>query len=131
MHDLQNVLYKVDPYASLKGRLVALSAGDIPDVPANWSVDDPFISYERNLFGLARQVLMWWTPARIEHEALRMAGDAEGPSILSEEAYAFRAIFMHIASLITESVHVIYSYSTKVTDASRGVAKKVEMFRDT
>ncbi len=61
-----------------------------------------FITYERNVFSLARNVIMWWTPARVEHEALRLTGDVEGSSVLSEEAYAFRAIYLRVASLIAE-----------------------------
>ncbi len=64
------------------------------------------MSYGQTVFELARNVIMWWTPARVEHEALRMAGDVEGPSVVSEEAYAFRGIYLQFASLIAQSLHV-------------------------
>jgi hypothetical protein len=106
MHSLKGILERGNPYGSSDGRRpVALSAGDVPDSPGNWGTayGGPFLTYANNVFQLARNVIMWWTPARVEHEALRMAGDVEGPSVLSEEAYAFRAIYLQIASMIVES----------------------------
>jgi len=125
-----------DPYASTGGRLVALSAGNVPELPTDWSNSGPFTSYERKVFNLARNVVMWWTPARVEHEALRMAGDVEGPSILSQEAYAFRGIYMHIALQIAEWTHVqneraLYNQAGHLeTRQAASVERQAEMFRD-
>src|SRR4051812_24740062 len=106
MYSLKDVLAHGNPYGSDAKRVVARSAGDVPDVSAQWRSSDPFPVYARNVFELARTVIIWWTPAQVEHEALRMAGDAPGPSVLSEEAYAFRCIYLHLASMIAGSIHI-------------------------
>lgn len=105
MYGLNEVLARGNPYGSDTNRIVALTAGDVPDVPAQWHPSDPFPTYARNVFQLARSVIIWWTPAQVEHEALRMASDAPGPSVLSEEAYAFRCIYLQLASMIAGSIH--------------------------
>src|SRR5713101_5033186 len=123
MYELKDLLERRgDPYASTGGRPVALSAGDVPDLPTDWSNSGPFTSYERNVYNSARNVVMWWTPARVEHEALRMAGDVEGPSILSQEAYVFRAIYLQVASMIAQSVYRVGTHLSGVVN--------VEMMRD-
>jgi len=106
MYTLKELLERGNPYGS-EVRILALTAGDVPDAPGQWSYGNPFTTYAKNLFNLARNVIMWWTPARIEHEALRMAGDVEGPSILSDEAYAFRGIYCQLASIRANSVYTV------------------------
>jgi len=137
MYELKDLLQRGgDLYAPNTRRPVALSAGDVPDLPTDWSNSGPFTSYERNVYNSARNVVMWWTPARVEHEALRMAGDVEGPSILSQEAYVFRAIYMQIALLIAEWMHVqharaVYNPPEHVESRQAAiVARQTEMFRD-
>jgi hypothetical protein len=120
MYTLKELLQeRGNPYGSSKDRIVAHTAGDVPDT--DWSRSEPFISYQCNAFNLVSNVIMWWTPARVEHEALRMAGDVEGPSVLSEEAHAFRGIYLKLASLIADSVHIV---------SAQSVVKHVEMLRD-
>jgi hypothetical protein len=103
---------------------VALSAGDVPDLPGDWAqtAGGSFGTYALRVFDLTRSVIMWWTPARVELEALRMAGDVEGPSVVSEEAYAFRAIYLQVASIIAQSVYRAGAHLSGV--------RAVEMLRD-
>jgi hypothetical protein len=136
MYSLKELLERGSPYDSTGGTAVALTAGDVPDPPGNWTNSGPFISYQRSVFNLARSVIMWWTPARVEHEALRMAGDVEGPSVLSEEAYTFRTIFMQTALLVAEWVHaaqgLIVYQTTGPAEAQEAatVSRQAEMMRD-
>ena len=104
MYSLVDLLAHGDPYGPTAGGIVALKAGDVPDISPQWTPASPFALYAGNVFNLARTVIMWWTPARVEHEALRMAGNESGPSVLSQEAYAFRGIYLQLATLIVESL---------------------------
>lgn len=124
MYTLKELLERGNPYQSAEGGLVALSAGGVPDMPPEWAqaAGGSFGSYALKVFDLARNVIMWWTPTRVEHEALRMAGDVEGPSILSQEAYAFRAIYLQVASLIAQSVYRVGAHLSGVV--------YVQMLRD-
>ncbi len=120
MYSLKDWLESGNPYEITGGRAVALTAGDVPEVDVHRL--DAFISYQRNSFNLARNVILWWTPPRVEHEALRMAGEVEGPSVLSEEAYAFRAIHLLLASLLADSIHTL--------PPQLSPTRHVEMLRD-
>ena len=42
----------------------------------------------------ARRVLLWWTPARVEEEALRRAGDDVDTSVIAREHHLFLAIYL-------------------------------------
>lgn len=123
MYSLKDLLER-NPYGSANDRIVALSAGDVPDLPPDWAqaAGGSFGAYALQVFELARNVIVWWTPAKVEHEGLRMAGDVEGPSTLSQEAYAFRAIYLQVASMIATSVYRVGAHLSGVV--------YVEMLRD-
>jgi len=56
----------------------------------NWE----FVEYAEELWRQARRVLLWWTPARVEEEALRRAGDDVDTSVIAREHHLFLAIYL-------------------------------------
>jgi hypothetical protein len=92
MSDLDVVtnLEAKNPYAS-GTRLVAMRTPPIPPAPGGYSGADAekvfreFAGFGETLWELAQQVLFYWSPARLEQEALRRATDGSGTSIVAEE----------------------------------------------
>ena len=95
--------------------LVARAAGDLLSEPRSHdgsSVNDDFIRYAANLLRQARRVALWWTPARVEQEALRRAGDEVEPSVIAREHHLFLAVYLTWDDLFVNwasSVEIIYS----------------------
>lgn len=90
---------QVDPYRG-GTKLVAMGVGDLLNQYRS-NLDD-LLRYGDNIWRAARSVLIWWTPARTEQEALRRAADDPAPSIIAEEVAIFTALYEEYAAVAFE-----------------------------
>ena len=72
--------------------LVARRVGALLNEPRSHdgsSVNDEFVNYAQKIWREAQRTLLWWTPARVEEEALRRANDEVEPSVIAREHHLF------------------------------------------
>ena len=96
-----------NPYERTGGkRLIAQMAGDLPNQPHsstnpnNIQGAETFLRYGENLQRLLRSVLLYWTPGRLETEALKRAGEVESPSSVAQEHHLFMAVFLDWSEML-------------------------------
>jgi hypothetical protein len=83
--------------------LIAHRIGDLYNEPRSYdgsNINDQFVSHAEEIWRAAQQVLLWWTPARVEEEALRRANDEVEPSIIAREHHLLLGVFLHWQGLL-------------------------------
>jgi len=65
-----------------------------PQQSAGYSQNGEFVSFAEDLWRQARRAALWWTPARVEEEGLRRAGDDVSLSTIAREHHLFSALYL-------------------------------------
>jgi hypothetical protein len=84
-------------------KLIAYGVGELLNEPRSHDgsdVNEELVRYAESIWRAAQRVLLWWTPARVEEEALRRAGDEVEPSIIAQEHHLLLGVFMHWQGLL-------------------------------
>jgi hypothetical protein len=87
--------------------LVAQAVSDLlnePQVHDGSGVNEAFIAHAQDLLRQAGRVVLWWTPRRVEDEALRRAADNQEPSIIAREHHLFLALYLYWEGLFVQWV---------------------------
>ncbi|HEX8697218.1 MAG TPA: hypothetical protein VF815_00135, partial [Myxococcaceae bacterium] len=87
-----------DPYKNHEARLVAFRLPEMEEpISADTAIQpstQKFLEYGDQLWALMRAVIQYWTPARMEQEALRRASSEISTSVIAEEVAVFTAAYM-------------------------------------
>jgi hypothetical protein len=95
----------IDPYAPSYGtELIALRVRDL--APQDERNPGGLQRHGADIWRLAQQALLWWTPVRTEQEALKRAADDPQPSTLAREVALFTALFERYATHVVEVVQI-------------------------
>src|SRR6266446_4854255 len=126
---------KKNPYSD-GVKLIAYSVGELHNEPRSHdgsSVNDQFVSYAESIWRAAQRVLLWWTPARVEEEALRRAGDEVESSIIAQEHHLLLGAFMHWQGLLFRWAPSVDDAITNIPDYiradERGLLKRALYIR--
>jgi hypothetical protein len=108
-----------DPYAEKKTALLAATLpADGPHHPRGGELAsvERFHAYGKTLLHLARRVLNYWTPERIEQQALRRAADNPPASVIAQEVAVFTVAHQAWSTILIDWIPV-------VTDGFSGATK--------
>jgi hypothetical protein len=97
---------ELDPYADERGKLLALRVQPLRNRPSSDSFGSwaDAKSHARNLFTFAQQALLYWSPERVEREALRRAADSPKPSVIAQEVQVFTFWHQRFVGVLAETL---------------------------
>jgi hypothetical protein len=97
---------EIDPYQSEGRKLVGLRFQSLQNRPSaddvgSWAYGK---AYARDLCIFAQQALLYWSPERVEREALRRAADNAEPSVIAREVQVFTLRHQLLVNVLAETL---------------------------